>query len=57
MHVGVEKLRDRVQETMEQAIANCTKCSDELKAVMQEWIDNARLVGQIGRGYGAPRSR
>ena len=38
MHVGVEKLRDRIQESMEQAIANCTKCSDELKGVMQEWI-------------------
>ena len=36
MHVGVEKLRDRVQETMEKAIANCTKCSEELKAVMKE---------------------
>ena len=31
MHLGVEKLRDRIQNTMEQAIANCTKCSDELK--------------------------
>ena len=38
MHVGVEKLRDRIQETMEAAIANCTKCSDELKGVMKEWI-------------------
>ena len=38
MHVGVEKLRDRIQESMEQAIAGCTKCSDELKGVMQEWI-------------------
>ena len=38
MHLGVEKLRDRIQNTMEQAIANCTKCSDELKGVMQEWI-------------------
>ncbi len=40
MHVGVEKLRDRIQETMQDAIANCTKCSAELKGVMQEWIDN-----------------
>ena len=40
MHVGVEKLRDRVEETMEKAIANCTKCSEELKAVMKEWIEN-----------------
>ena len=38
MHTGVEKLRDRIQGYMEQAIATCTKCSDELKATMQEWI-------------------
>ena len=38
MHLGVEKLRDRIQARMEEAIANCTKCSDELKGVMQEWI-------------------
>ena len=40
MHVGVEKLRDRVQAYMEKAIAECEKCSDELKATMQEWIAN-----------------
>ena len=40
MYTATEKLRDRVQGYMEQAIASCTKCSDELKAVMQEWIDN-----------------
>ncbi|MDE7304310.1 MAG: pyruvate:ferredoxin (flavodoxin) oxidoreductase [Alistipes sp.] len=38
MHVGVEKLRDRIQLTMEAAIAECTKCSEELKATMKEWI-------------------
>ena len=38
MHLGVEKLRDRIQARMEEAIANCTKCSDELKGVMKEWI-------------------
>lgn len=38
MHVGVEKLRDRLQETMEAAIAGCSCCSDELKGVMKEWI-------------------
>lgn len=38
MHVGVEKLRDRIQLTMEAAIAECTKCSEELKAAMKEWI-------------------
>ena len=40
MHIGVEKLRDRIQQTMEEAIANCSKCSDELKGVMKEWIAN-----------------
>ena len=40
MHVGVEKLRDRVQAYMEKAIAECEKCSDELKATMKEWIEN-----------------
>ena len=39
MHVGIEKLRDRVQGYMEDAIANCEKCSDELKAAMKEWIE------------------
>ncbi len=39
MHVGVEKLRNRIQETMEAAIASCEKCSDELKGVMKEWIE------------------
>ncbi len=40
MHVGVEKLRDRIQLMMEDAIANCAKCSEELKALMKEWIEN-----------------
>ena len=40
MHIGVEKLRDRIQATMEEAIANCDKCSEELKGVMKEWIAN-----------------
>ncbi|MFI3316901.1 MAG: pyruvate:ferredoxin (flavodoxin) oxidoreductase [Rikenellaceae bacterium] len=39
MHMGIEKLRDRVQITMQEAIASCGCCSDELKAAMQEWID------------------
>ena len=38
MHVGVEKLRDRIQAYMEKAIAECEQCSDELKGVMNEWI-------------------
>ena len=40
MHIGIEKLRDRIQETMEAAIASCDKCSEELKGVMCEWIGN-----------------
>ena len=28
MHVGVEKLRDRIQKRMEKAIAECPKCSE-----------------------------
>ena len=40
MHVGVEKLRDRIQKRMEKAIAECPKCSEELKATMQEWFEN-----------------
>ena len=39
MHVGVEKLRDRVQGYMEQVIA-AEAAPAELKAVMQEWIEN-----------------
>ena len=38
MHVGVEKLRDRVQGYMEQVIAS-EAAPAPLKAVMQEWID------------------
>ena len=39
MHIAVEKLRDRIEEKMRDAIANCSCCSDELKKTMQEWID------------------
>ncbi len=38
MHVGVEKLRDRIEETMQAAIESCNECSDELKETMKEWI-------------------
>ena len=40
MHIGIEKLRDRVQKLMERAIAECDCCSEELKGVMKEWIEN-----------------
>ncbi len=39
MHVGVEKLRERLKDLMEGAIANCQKCSADLKAAMGEWIE------------------
>ncbi|MFI3269272.1 MAG: pyruvate:ferredoxin (flavodoxin) oxidoreductase [Rikenellaceae bacterium] len=39
MQMGVEKLRDRLRLTMEDAIANCSECSEELKGAMQEWLD------------------
>ena len=38
MHLAVEKMRDRIQEKMEWAIANCNKCSAELKETFGEWI-------------------
>ncbi len=40
MQVATEKLRDRVEEKMRTAITECNCCSEELKGVMQEWIDN-----------------
>lgn len=39
MHLGVEKLRDKIQDMMCGCIDNCSTCSAELKAAMQEWID------------------
>ena len=39
MHVGAEKLRDKVEAKMREMMAECDCCSEELKAAMQEWID------------------
>ena len=39
MHIAVEKLRDRIEEKMRYAIENCSCCSDELKKLMNEWIE------------------
>ncbi|MBR4064944.1 MAG: pyruvate:ferredoxin (flavodoxin) oxidoreductase [Tidjanibacter sp.] len=39
MHLGMEKLRNKVQDLMEKAIAECDCCSEELKATMKEWIE------------------
>ena len=44
MHIGIEKLRDTLADTMATAIAECNCCSEELKGVMQEWIDNRHLA-------------
>ncbi len=40
MRIGGEKLRERVALVMEDAIANCSCCSDELKDLFQQWLDN-----------------
>ncbi len=40
MHLGAEKLRDRLEKIMTEAIADCSCCSEELKAAMQKWIDS-----------------
>ncbi|MFI3280191.1 MAG: pyruvate:ferredoxin (flavodoxin) oxidoreductase [Rikenellaceae bacterium] len=37
MHMGIEKLRDRLQIIMEQG-AECPSCTEEMKAAMSEWI-------------------
>lgn len=39
MRLGVEKIRERIKILMEDAIANCSCCSAELKAAMGEWIE------------------
>ncbi len=39
MNIGTEKMRDRVERLMKEGLA-CTCCSDEMKALFQEWIDN-----------------
>ncbi|MFI3259083.1 MAG: pyruvate:ferredoxin (flavodoxin) oxidoreductase [Rikenellaceae bacterium] len=38
MQMGVEKLRERLRLTMEDAMANCDCCGEELKVAMGEWI-------------------
>ncbi len=40
MHIGAEKLRDKVEAKMREMMAECDCCSEELKAAMQEWIDS-----------------
>ena len=40
MATATRKMRDRVERIMREAIAECNCCSAELKARVQEWIDN-----------------
>ena len=40
MALAVKQMRSRIERIMKDAIDNCTKCSAELKALFQEWIDN-----------------
>lgn len=46
MHIGNEKIRTMLRDLMTKAIAECSECSDELKGVMQEWIDNMNLAAR-----------
>ncbi len=39
IHIGVEKMRDRLAMIMREAIEKCGCCSDQVKAAMQAWID------------------
>lgn len=40
MAIATRKLRDRIELIMKEAIAGCTCCTAELKALFQQWIDN-----------------
>ncbi|MDD3107411.1 MAG: thiamine pyrophosphate-dependent enzyme, partial [Bacilli bacterium] len=40
MHIATNKLRDRLVLIMKEAIEKCTCCSEELKGLFQQWIDN-----------------
>ena len=46
MQTATNKLRDRVERIMREAIEECNCCSAELKALFQQWIDN-RENGQV----------
>ena len=39
MNVGSEMMRDRVERVMKKGL-ECPDCSDEMKTLFQEWIDN-----------------
>ncbi len=39
MTIGVKKMRERIENIMTDAIANCDKCSSELKDLFKQWIE------------------
>ncbi|MDY0054587.1 MAG: pyruvate:ferredoxin (flavodoxin) oxidoreductase [Bacteroidales bacterium] len=39
MHIGVTKLRDRIEKLMREGLS-CSTCSDKEKELFQKWIDN-----------------
>ncbi len=39
MNIGSEVMRDRVERLMKEGLS-CSCCSDEMKALFQQWIDN-----------------
>jgi pyruvate-ferredoxin/flavodoxin oxidoreductase len=40
MATATRQMRNRIQRIMEEAIENCTCCSDELKNLFKQWIEN-----------------
>jgi len=41
MHLGSDRIRETVAALMEKGLA-CEKCSDEMKALYQKWLDNRK---------------
>lgn len=44
LHVGVEKMRERLEMIMKEAIAKGDKCTAEMKEAMQAWIDGKDVL-------------
>ena len=45
MHIGNEKIRENLASLVEEALT-CEKCSDELKAVLKEWLEVRHLAAK-----------
>ncbi len=45
MHIGNEKIRENLASIVKEALT-CEKCSDELKATLQEWLDVRHLAAK-----------